>query len=408
MHDAAPTTAPPMSLLEIRNVTRRFGDFTAVDRVSLAIEAGEFFTLLGPSGCGKTTLLRMIAGFDLPDDGSILLGGTDLADRPPEGRPVRTVFQSYALFPHMTVEGNIAFPLKMAKTPAGQIAPKVAEALEDVRLTGFGKRYPHELSGGQKQRVAIARALVTHPTVLLLDEPLAALDAKLREDMQIELINLQKEVGITFVYVTHDQTEALALSHRIAVMNAGHVEQEDEPSRIYGFPRTRFVADFIGHCNLLSGPVTGNADGVVTVDVAGLGPVRVAATTTLAAGRPGNGRAAPREDPHRCVRAGGHARQPLPRHGRRSALHGRRDHVHRRHAGRTEDRGAAREFGERPRQVLRGRRLRRHELAGRRRPFHRRMSAAGEAKARRARRRAIEGHPTTGRARTVQGFGGRE
>jgi spermidine/putrescine transport system ATP-binding protein len=276
-----------MALLDIRNVTRRFGAFTAVDGVSLAIEAGEFFTLLGPSGCGKTTLLRMIAGFDLPDGGGILLDGVDLADRPPEDRPVRTVFQSYALFPHMTVEGNVAFPLQMAKTPSGQIAAKVAGALEDVRLAGFGKRYPHELSGGQKQRVAIARALVTHPTVLLLDEPLAALDAKLREDMQIELINLQKEVGITFVYVTHDQTEALALSHRIAVMNAGRVEQLDEPSRIYGFPRTRFVADFIGHCNLLSGPVTDNAGGAVTLEVAGLGPVRVAASSTLATGRPG-------------------------------------------------------------------------------------------------------------------------
>ena len=273
-----------MSLLEIRNVTRRFGDFTAVDRVSLSIEAGEFFTLLGPSGCGKTTLLRMIAGFDLPDEGSIFLNGTDLADRPPEARPVRTVFQSYALFPHMTVEGNVAFPLKMAKTAASEIPTKVAAALEDVRLTGFGKRYPHELSGGQKQRVAIARALVTHPTVLLLDEPLAALDAKLREEMQIELINLQKEVGITFVYVTHDQTEALALSHRIAVMNAGHVEQEDEPSRIYGFPRTRFVADFIGHCNLLSGPVAANVGGIVTLDVPGLGPVRVAADTEIGVG----------------------------------------------------------------------------------------------------------------------------
>ena len=276
-----------MALLEIRNVTRRFGAFTAVDGVSLSINAGEFFTLLGPSGCGKTTLLRMIAGFDLPDGGSILLDGKDLADRPPEDRPVRTVFQSYALFPHMTVEANVAFPLKMAKTPGGQIAAKVAEALADVRLTGFGKRYPHELSGGQKQRVAIARALVTHPTVLLLDEPLAALDAKLREDMQIELINLQKEVGITFVYVTHDQTEALALSHRIAVMNAGRVEQEDEPSRIYGFPKTKFVADFIGHCNLLSGTLAANEGGVVTVDVDGLGPVRTAASSPLAAGRPG-------------------------------------------------------------------------------------------------------------------------
>ena len=186
----------------------------------------------------------------------------------------------------MTVEGNVAFPLQMAKTRAAEIPDKVAAALEDVRLVGFGKRYPHELSGGQKQRVAIARALVTHPTVLLLDEPLAALDAKLREDMQIELINMQKDVGITFVYVTHDQTEALALSHRIAVMNKGRVEQLDEPSRIYGFPRSRFVADFIGHCNLFSGPVAANTAGVVTVDVRGLGAVRVATDSALAPGSP--------------------------------------------------------------------------------------------------------------------------
>ena len=265
-----------MALLEIQNVTRRFGEFTAVDGVSIDVEAGEFFTLLGPSGCGKTTLLRLIAGFDLPDGGRIVLNGTDLADQPPEGRPVRTVFQSYALFPHMTVEGNIAFPLRMAKTPAAEISGKIEAALEDVRLTGFGKRYPHELSGGQKQRVAIGRALVTHPTVLLLDEPLAALDAKLREEMQIELINLQKEVGITFVYVTHDQTEALALSHRIAVMNKGRVEQVDEPSRLYSFPKSRFVADFIGTCNLLEGSVTSTAGGVVTIAVEGLGAVRVA------------------------------------------------------------------------------------------------------------------------------------
>jgi spermidine/putrescine transport system ATP-binding protein len=277
-----------MALLEIQDVTRRFGDFTAVDRVTLAIEAGEFFTLLGPSGCGKTTLLRMIAGFDLPDGGRILLNGEDLADRPPEARPVRTVFQSYALFPHMTVEGNVAFPLKMAKTPPVDIARKIAEALEDVRLTGFGNRFPHELSGGQKQRVAIARALVTHPTVLLLDEPLAALDAKLREELQVELINLQKEVGITFVYVTHDQTEALALSHRIAVMNKGHVEQMDAPSRIYSFPSTHFVANFIGTCNLLSGPVSANAEGVIAVDVHGLGSVRVAAASGVSTGEKGS------------------------------------------------------------------------------------------------------------------------
>jgi spermidine/putrescine transport system ATP-binding protein len=265
-----------VALLEIQGVTRRFGDFTAVDGVSLAIEAGEFFTLLGPSGCGKTTLLRMIAGFDLPDAGRIVLDGRDLAEHPPERRPVRTVFQSYALFPHMTVEGNVAFPLQMARVGAAEIPAKVASALEDVRLTGFGKRMPHELSGGQRQRVAIARALVTHPAVLLLDEPLAALDAKLREEMQIELINLQREVGITFVYVTHDQTEALALSHRIAVMNRGRVEQLDEPSRIYGAPATRFVADFIGHCNLLSGPVVRREGAVATLEVPGIGPVRAA------------------------------------------------------------------------------------------------------------------------------------
>jgi spermidine/putrescine transport system ATP-binding protein len=276
-----------MALLEIQNVTRRFGDFTAVDNVSIGIAAGEFFTLLGPSGCGKTTLLRMIAGFDLPDGGRVLLNGEDLVGRPPEQRPVRTVFQSYALFPHMTVEANVAFPLRMAKTPATEIPAKIAAALEDVRLKGFGKRYPHELSGGQKQRVAIGRALVTHPTVLLLDEPLAALDAKLREEMQLELINLQKEVGITFVYVTHDQTEALALSHRIAVMNKGRVEQLDEPSRIYGFPRTRFVADFIGQCNLFSGPVIAAGNRLVTLDVPALGPVRIATDSKLQPGRPG-------------------------------------------------------------------------------------------------------------------------
>ena len=288
-----------MALLEIQGVTRRFGDFTAVDDISLAIEAGEFFTLLGPSGCGKTTLLRMIAGFDLPDEGRIVLDGQDLADRPPERRPVRTVFQSYALFPHMTVEGNVAFPLQMARVPAAEMPARIAAALEDVRLTGFGKRMPHELSGGQRQRVAIARALVTHPTVLLLDEPLAALDAKLREEMQIELINLQREVGITFVYVTHDQTEALALSHRIAVMNRGRVEQLDEPSRIYGLPATRFVADFIGQCNLLSGPVVDRAGTVATLDVAGIGPVRT--TTPAGAGTGERGTVALRPEKIRIV-----------------------------------------------------------------------------------------------------------
>jgi spermidine/putrescine transport system ATP-binding protein len=265
-----------MALLEIRNVSRRFGDFTAVDNVSLSIEAGEFFTLLGPSGCGKTTLLRMIAGFDMPDSGEILLDGMNLAGTPPEHRPVHTVFQSYALFPHMTVAGNIAFPLKMANLPAEEIKSKVARALGDVRLGEFANRYPNELSGGQRQRVAIARALVNHPKVLLLDEPLSALDAKLREQMQIELINLQKEVGITFVYVTHDQGEALALSHRIAVMNRGHVEQLDEPDRIYSFPRNRFVADFIGTCNLYEGKIDAVDGASANLLVDGLGKVNVA------------------------------------------------------------------------------------------------------------------------------------
>jgi spermidine/putrescine transport system ATP-binding protein len=262
-----------MALLEIRNVTRRFGSFAAVDNVSLSLEAGEFFTLLGPSGCGKTTLLRLIAGFDVPDGGSIALDGQDMIGIAPEDRNVHTVFQSYALFPHMSVEQNIAFPLKMARVDAAQIGKRVEEALEDVRLTGMGARYPNELSGGQKQRVAVARALINRPRLLLLDEPLAALDAKLKESVQLELIGLQKEIGVTFVYVTHDQSEALALSHRIAVMNHGRVEQVDEPSKIYGFPTNRFVADFIGQCNLLEGEVRSCAGERMTVALSGIGDV---------------------------------------------------------------------------------------------------------------------------------------
>ena len=276
-----------MALLEIQGVTRRFGDFTAVNNINLSIEVGEFFTLLGPSGCGKTTLLRMIAGFDLPDAGSILLDGHDLADTPPERRPVNTVFQSYALFPHMNVAENIAFPLRMRKLPPDEIKVKVAEALEDVRLSDKSARFPNELSGGQRQRVALARALVNRPRMLLLDEPLAALDAELRGQMQIELINLQKEIGITFVYVTHDQVEALTLSHRIAVMNRGVLEQLDEPSRIYSFPCNRFVADFIGHCNLLEGRVSSNLDGYLQLEVEHLGSVRCQAGGPAEPGRQG-------------------------------------------------------------------------------------------------------------------------
>ena len=262
-----------MAQLEIRNVTRRFGDFVALDDVSLNIEAGEFFTLLGPSGCGKTTLLRIVAGFDLPDSGQILLDGKDLAATPAEKRPIHTVFQSYALFPHMTVAQNIAFPLRMARRAASEIASMTRDILQQVHLSDKAEAYPHELSGGQKQRVALARGLVNRPRLLLLDEPLGALDAKLREEMQVELINLQREVGITFVFVTHAQVEALALSRRIAVMNQGRVEQVDEPSRLYGLPKNRFVADFIGHINQFDAQVLESSHGHLRLAVAGLGDI---------------------------------------------------------------------------------------------------------------------------------------
>ncbi len=262
-----------MARLELRNITRRFGDFVAVDNVSLTIESGEFFTLLGPSGCGKTTILRMIAGFDLPDAGQVLLDGRDLADTPPEKRSIHTVFQNFALFPHMTVAQNVAFPLKMARRPEAEIRSMLGEALEQVHLADKANAYPSELSGGQKQRVALARGLVNRPHLLLLDEPLGSLDAKLREEMQVELINLQRDVGITFVFVTHAQVEALALSHRIAVMNAGRVEQVDEPARLYSAPENRFVADFIGNINQLDAQVKEVAHSHLHLEVTGLGEI---------------------------------------------------------------------------------------------------------------------------------------
>src|SRR5574341_130545 len=209
------------ALLEIRNVTKRFGSLTAVDHVSLQVEKGEFFSLLGPSGCGKTTLLRMIAGFEDTSEGQILINGQDIAPLPPYKRPVNTVFQHYSLFPHMNVFQNIAFGLERKAVAQNQIRKTVSEALDLVRLSGFEKRRPSQLSGGQKQRVALARALVLHPEVLLLDEPLGALDMKLRKEMQVELKNLQEQLKITFIFVTHDQEEALVMSDRIAVMNAG-------------------------------------------------------------------------------------------------------------------------------------------------------------------------------------------
>lgn len=262
-----------MARLELRNITRRFGDFVAVDDVSLTIESGEFFTLLGPSGCGKTTILRMIAGFDLPDAGQILLDGQDLVDTPAEKRPVHTVFQNFALFPHLSVADNIAFPLRMARRPEAEMRSMLHDALERVHLADKANAYPHELSGGQKQRVALARGLVNRPRLLLLDEPLGSLDAKLREEMQVDLINLQRDVGITFVFVTHAQVEALALSHRIAVMNAGRVMQLDEPAKLYSSPKTRFVADFIGNINQLEAQVTEAAHSHLHLAVAGLGEI---------------------------------------------------------------------------------------------------------------------------------------
>jgi len=274
-----------MALLEIRDITRRFGDFEAVKDVSFAVDSGEFFTLLGPSGCGKTTILRMVAGFDLPDAGQILLDGRDLADTPAEKRPIHTVFQSYALFPHLTVGQNVAFPLRMAKVAEAEVRRRVGETLEQVHLAELVDHYPHEISGGQKQRVALARGLVNRPRLLLLDEPLGALDLKLREEMQLELIKLQRDVGVTFVFVTHAQPEALALSHRIAVMNRGRIEQLDVPSRIYGFPANRFVADFIGNCNLLEARVVERRDGELRLMAAGLG--EILAPASAAAGDTG-------------------------------------------------------------------------------------------------------------------------
>lgn len=241
-----------MALIEIRNLTKSFGDVKAVDGVSLDINAGEFLTLLGPSGSGKTTVLRMIAGFERPDSGTISLNNRDITDLPPYERDVNTVFQDYALFPHMDVITNIEYGLRIKKVGKAERRAKALAALDQVRLSGFGERRPHQLSGGQRQRVALARALVNRPSVLLLDEPLGALDLKLREQMQIELKELQREVGITFVFVTHDQEEALTMSDRIAAFNNGKIEQLGSPREIYLNPQSRFVAGFVGKTNSLT------------------------------------------------------------------------------------------------------------------------------------------------------------
>ncbi len=253
------------AFIRFENVTKRFGDFVAVDDLSLDIYEREFFSLLGPSGCGKTTLLRMLAGFETPSEGRILLEDNDISSVPPHRRPVNMMFQSYALFPHMSVEGNIAFGLKQDGMPKADIEARVEEMLRLVKLEPFAKRRPHQLSGGQKQRVALARSLAKRPKVLLLDEPLGALDKKLREETQFELMDLQQELGLTFVIVTHDQEEAMTVSDRIAVMDHGKLVQVATPAVIYEFPNSRYVADFIGNVNFLSGKISGVGGGGVEI-----------------------------------------------------------------------------------------------------------------------------------------------
>jgi spermidine/putrescine transport system ATP-binding protein len=255
--------------LQIRGVSRSFGDVAAVRDVSLEVPHGQFVTLLGPSGCGKTTLLRLVAGFEQADSGTIAISGQDVTSMPAHKRPVNTVFQQYALFPHRTVFGNVAFGLEIDGLAKSEVADRVARALELVRMKDLGGRRTSEISGGQKQRVALARALVLEPDVLLLDEPMAALDLKLRKELQVELKNLQERLQITFLFVTHDQDEALVMSDRIAVMNAGRIEQLDAPEALYEKPRTRFVADFLGVTNLFQGRVIGRRDGHVVVRTPG-------------------------------------------------------------------------------------------------------------------------------------------
>ena len=250
--------------IKLRSVSKKFDEFTAVDNIDLDIYKGELFSLLGGSGCGKTTLLRMLAGFETPSSGTIHIDGVDMTEVPPYDRPINMMFQSYALFPHMTVEQNVAYGLKRDKIPKDEIKRRVEEILSMVELSDFVKRKPHQLSGGQRQRVALARALVKRPKVLLLDEPLGALDKRLREQTQFELINIQDQLGVTFVVVTHDQEEAMTLSTRMAMMDAGKFQQIGEPTEVYEYPESRLVANFIGSANMFEGRVTkSDADHVV-------------------------------------------------------------------------------------------------------------------------------------------------
>jgi putrescine transport system ATP-binding protein len=257
--------------IRIENVTKKFGEFVAVNDVSLNIYRGEIFCLLGGSGCGKTTLLRMLAGFEQPTAGRMFIDGVPLEGVPPYERPVNMMFQSYALFPHMTVEQNVAFGLKQEGLPRKEIDERVADMLGIVKLNGFEKRKPHQLSGGQRQRVALARSLVKRPKLLLLDEPLGALDKKLREHTQFELVNIQERLGVTFIVVTHDQEEAMTLASRIGVMNQGYIVQVGTPHEIYEFPNSRFVAEFIGNVNMFEGRIVDDEPDHVTIQSAELG-----------------------------------------------------------------------------------------------------------------------------------------
>jgi putrescine transport system ATP-binding protein len=273
--------------VEIENVTKKFGDFIAVNDVSLKIYRGELFCLLGGSGCGKTTLLRMLAGFETPSMGRVFIDGQDMTKVPPYERPVNMMFQSYALFPHMSVEQNVGYGLKHEKMSKAETQDRIREMLDLVKLTDFAKRKPHQLSGGQRQRVALARSLAKKPKLLLLDEPLGALDKKLREQTQFELMNIQYKVGVTFVVVTHDQEEAMTLSTRIAVMDRGSIMQVGTPTDIYEYPNCRFTADFIGSINLFEGVVTNIDNGNVTVTSEGIeSPLTVAHSGSLQLGSP--------------------------------------------------------------------------------------------------------------------------
>jgi spermidine/putrescine transport system ATP-binding protein len=266
---AAPLTSAPGSV-ELRSLTKNYGGAVAVDNVTLTVQAGEFLSLLGPSGCGKTTTLRLIGGFEFPDDGTIAISGRNVENLPPHKRPVNTVFQAYALFPHMKVADNVAYGLRLSGVRKSEISDRVSRALDMVRMTAFASRKPAQLSGGQQQRVALARALVNRPAVLLLDEPMSALDRKLREEMQVELKLLQQELGTTFVFVTHDQEEALSMSDRVAVMKDGRIEQIGTASDVYDSPGSAFVAGFIGRQNSFVGTITSFDSAGVNVRTAGL------------------------------------------------------------------------------------------------------------------------------------------